>query len=115
MPKSRAEIQRAYRERQKEKDKEEYLRKERERKRRNYVGSHELSEKDRKERNRKNRANLRAYYARKRAERLRQVTRNSGTSGYESNVENAVASSSETPIVRPRGRLVVRLDFDEKN
>jgi len=42
MGKSRAEIQKAYRQRLKDKNKEEYLRKESESKRRIYVPSHQL-------------------------------------------------------------------------
>ncbi|KAH3768922.1 hypothetical protein DPMN_170140 [Dreissena polymorpha] len=49
MAKSRAEIQRAYRERQKQKNNDEYLRRERDRKNGSYVPTAELSENDKKE------------------------------------------------------------------
>ena len=58
MEKSRAEIEKAYRQRLKDKNKEEYLRKESERKRLNYVPSHQLSDNDLKEFTRSNRACL---------------------------------------------------------
>ncbi|KAH3706407.1 hypothetical protein DPMN_065793 [Dreissena polymorpha] len=121
MGKSRAEIQKAYREILKEKNKEDYLKRERERKRRNYVSSHQLSERDREERNRRNRANLREFYARKRAERAHQDS--SQTSGYESREieEDTGLETSDERQTRnggnktDRGRLLVRLDFNEIN
>ena len=66
MGKSRAEIQRAYRQRMKEKNNEEYLSKERERMRRKYVPSDLLSDSDKKPRNQLNREKLRKFYQRKR-------------------------------------------------
>ncbi|KAH3858756.1 hypothetical protein DPMN_101385 [Dreissena polymorpha] len=121
MGKSRAKIQKAYRERLKEKNKEDYLKRERERKRRNYVSSHQLSERDREERNRRNRANLREFYARKRAERAHQDSIQ--TSGYESRgiEEDTGLETSDERHTRnggnetERGRLLVRLDFNEIN
>ena len=98
MAKSRAEIQRAYRQRLKEKNNAEYLRRERERMRRNYVPSAELSERDRKRRNEQNREKLKRFYERRRAERL--PPREQETSGYESE-NNSVE----------RGRLRVRMPF----
>jgi hypothetical protein len=103
MGKSKAEIQRAYRQRLKEKNDEEYLRRERERVRRNYVPTSELSQRDKKRRNEQNRAKLRKFYQRKREERQRQrAPQEQDTSGYES----AANDSSE------RGRLTVRLPFE---
>jgi len=58
MGKGRAEIEKAYRQRLKDKNEEEYLRKESERKRLNYVPSYQLSDNDLKKRNRRNRAFL---------------------------------------------------------
>lgn len=87
MGKSRAEIQRAYRERLKEKNKEAYLKSERDRTNSRYVSSTLLSENDRNERNRRNRENLRRFYQKRKAERTRQRVENddtSSTSGYES-------------------------------
>ncbi|XP_060569222.1 trichohyalin-like [Ruditapes philippinarum] len=102
MGKSKAEIQRAYRQRLKEKNNEEYLRRERERMRRNYVPSSELSDRDKKRRNEQNRAKLRRFYQRKREERQRLVApQEQDTSGYDS----APNDSSE------RGRLRVRIPF----
>jgi hypothetical protein len=119
MGKSRAEIQRAYRQRLIERNKEENLRKERERKRRNYVSSHQLSDNDRKERNRRNRTNLREFYARQQAEPDRQDS--SVTSGYESrgNGEESGVETSDKHQTRSRGneqgrgRLLVRMHFNE--
>lgn len=107
MGKSRAEIQRAYRERLKEKNKEEYLRRERERKNRSYVPSSELSENDRNRRNRKNKERLRRFYQRKKDMRTR-IQREQETSGYES-AEPQPGTSDE------RGRLPIRFDFQKAN
>ena len=96
MGKSRAEIQKAYRQRLKEKNNEEYLRRERERMRRTYVPSNELSQRDKKRRNELNREKLKRFYDRKRAARH---TSSLETSGYES-------GPSED---NDRGRLRVRL------
>jgi len=96
MGKSRAEIQRAYRQRLKEKNNEEYLRKERQRMKRAYVPSNELNEKDKAKRNKKNRKNLRAYY-----ERKKESIQNAAppdTSGYESAEDDC--------------RFTVRMDFN---
>ena len=102
MGKSKAEIQRAYRQRLKAKNNEEYLRRERERVRRNYVPSSELSERDRKRRNENNRAKLRKFYQRKREERQNQMSpREQDTSGYESGLNESYE----------RGRLRLRLPF----
>ncbi|XP_060574205.1 splicing regulatory glutamine/lysine-rich protein 1-like [Ruditapes philippinarum] len=96
MGKSKAEIQRAYRQRLKEKNNE------RERMRRNYVPSSELSDRDKKRRNEQNRAKLRRFYQRKREERQRQVEpQEQDTSGYDS----APNDSSE------RSRLRLRIPF----
>ena len=69
--KSRAEIQRAYRERLKEKNNEEYLRKECERRRHKYVPAALLAESDRIHRNKLNRERLRRCHQRKREARQR--------------------------------------------
>ena len=82
MGKRRAEIQRAYRQRLKEKNNEEYLRKERERMRRKYVPSDLLSDSDKKHRNQLNREKLRKFYQRKREARQRAIVKEK-TSGYE--------------------------------
>ena len=103
MGKSRAEIQRACRERLKQKNKEEYLRRERERKNRSYVPSSELSENDRNRRNRKNKERLRRFYQRKKELRTR-IQREQETSGYES-AEPQPGTSDE------RGRLPIRFNF----
>lgn len=100
MVKSRAEIQREYRQRIKEKNNAEYLRRERDRKNRSYVPSSSLSENDRKERNRRNRQNLRRFYQKRRDVRASNSTQD--TSGYE---------SGEPGPSHERGRLLVRMDF----
>ena len=100
MGKSQAEIQRAYRQRLKERNNEEYLRRERERVRQNYTPSSALSENDRRKRNEKNREKLRKFYQRKCAERAFKYT---DTSGYESEKE---PSTSED-----RGRLRIKSEL----
>ena len=85
MGKSRAEIQKAYRQRLKAKDNKGYLEKEKARRRASYVPSSQLSRKERRERNEKNRERLRRFYDKKRNE---QNTENEGcneqdTSGYD--------------------------------
>ncbi|XP_061183299.1 uncharacterized protein LOC133191568 [Saccostrea echinata] len=84
MGKCRAEIQKAYRERLKQKDNEGYLAKERARRRACYVPSAQLSRKKLKERNEKNRERLRRFYEKKRREReIDGENTNHDTSGYE--------------------------------
>lgn len=96
---SRAEIQRAYRQRLKEKDNIAYLEKNRERMKRKYVPSSELSENDRKKRNLKNREKLRRFYNRKREERLvHNHPDQPESSGYKSG----------KPSTPERGRIRVR-------
>ena len=82
MRKSRADIQRAYRQRLKAKDNEAYLKKERERRRRDYVPTALLSECDKKHRNELNREKLRRFYQRKREAR-QTVTIQAAISGNE--------------------------------
>ena len=64
MGKTRGEIQKAYRERLKQKNNEEYLEKERQRRRINYmyVPSENLTKRERDKRNKQNRENLRHFY-----------------------------------------------------
>lgn len=105
MVKSRAEIQKAYRQRLKEKNNNEYLSKERERRRRTYVENQLLSEEKRVERNKKNREYLRLYRQRKR-ELVQQNNRNQ---------EDVVESSGyESAHVEPQNRLNVRLNFHNR-
>ncbi|WAR03915.1 hypothetical protein MAR_010473 [Mya arenaria] len=104
MVKSRAEIQRKYRQRLKEKNNSDCLRRERDRKIRSYVPSSSLSENDREERNRRNRQNLRRYYQKKRAERARNSTQE--TNGYE---------SDKHETTNERGRMLVRMDFSNRD
>ena len=117
--KSRAEIQRAYRQRLKEKNNDAYLKNERDRKNRNYVPSRMLSENDRAIRNERNRKNLRKYYEKKRAERRRHNIETE-TSGYDSagagpSRENTGAESSSESIGAgsggERGRIRVKMNF----
>ena len=102
MGKSRAEIQKAYRQRLKEKNNAEYLQREKDRMKRNYVPSAALSDNDRDRRNKKNRQKLRAFYSKKRQERLANQSVDLETSGYES---GQACHSQE------RGRLAVRMNF----
>lgn len=104
MGKSRAEIQRDYRKRLKEKLGEEYNRRERDRMRASYVSSSQLSEKKRKERNQKNKIRNRLCRQRMR-ERLNlqhahEDTENECTSGYSSTIVSPEDSSKERLIVR---------------
>ena len=61
MPLSRAEIQKAYRERKKATEGANYLRKERKRRMKYYVPSADLTESQRKKRNKKNNEVLKRY------------------------------------------------------
>lgn len=63
MGKSRAEIQKAYRERLKQKDNETYLARERAKRHASYVPSAELSTKEQNKRNEKNRQQRHHFYA----------------------------------------------------
>ncbi|XP_064598561.1 uncharacterized protein LOC135464917 [Liolophura sinensis] len=115
MAKSRAEIQRAYRERQKAKNNEEYLKKERERRRRNYVPSAQLSRRDRIRRNVKNNETLKRHRRRRKEEaRLaaeaaeaaienQRIGENMDSSGYDSPGSQAGPSN-----------LIVRLPFNNR-
>ena len=112
MTKSRAEIQKAYRQRLKEKNNEQYLTKERERRRRTYVPNDKLSKKKREERNQKNRDYLKRYRRAKKEAAvallqndLNQAADNadpSNTSGYES-----TASAFQN-------RMLVRMNFPQR-
>ena len=104
MGKSKAEIQKAYRQRLKEKNNAEYLKRERERMRANYVPSSQLSESDRKKRNDRLRRNLRQFYNRKKQERLANQVNQQETSGYETEQGSAP---------QERGRMRVKLRFDQ--
>ena len=88
MGKSRAEIQKAYRQRLKDKNNEQYLAKERQRRMAFYIPSSLLGKSERLTRNEKNRDYLRRYRSRKRA--LARADLNdepeSNTSGYESSL-----------------------------
>ena len=84
MGKTRAEIQKAYRERLKQKNNEEYLEKERQRRRKNYVPSENLTKWERDKRNKQNRENLHHFYRRKREDMNINNNNNIDTSGYES-------------------------------
>ena len=112
MTKSRAEIQKAYRQRLKEKNNEQYLTKVRERRRRTYVPNDKLSKKKREERNQKNRDYLKRYRRAKKEAAvallqndLNQAADNadpSNTSGYES-----TASAFQN-------RMLVRMNFPQR-
>ena len=84
MGKTRAEIQKAYRERLKQKNNEQYLEKERQRRRKNYVPSETLTKRERDKRNKQNRENLRHFYRWKREDMNVNNNNNIDTSGYES-------------------------------
>ncbi|XP_060575939.1 uncharacterized protein LOC132733324 [Ruditapes philippinarum] len=106
MPKSRAEVQKAYRQRLKEKNNDLYLAKERLRRKQSYTPSHLLSNKERDARNKKNRDYLKVFRNKERqAEELarnqhEQQPATPGTSGYESGQSNS--------------RLVVNMNFPNR-
>ena len=91
MGKSRAEIQKAYREKKKQKEGESYLAKERQRRMTYYTPSSELSRTERVKRNEKNSEYLRTWRQKKKDDQNRQDLENESlenealpTSGYES-------------------------------
>lgn len=103
MPLSRAEIQRAYRERKKAKEGENYLRKERTRRMKYYVPAAELSTKERKRRNKQNAERVKRHREKRRTEAAQAEESNAGeTSGYETNM----TSTGE------QEHLVVRMNFN---
>lgn len=106
MTKTRAEIQKAYRERKKAKEGEDYLRKERERRMKYYIPSSELSNAARKKRNEANRLALKRYRMRRSLERQQANLSNEtvNTSGYDTGVEINPGPSTSTP-------LRVKMDF----
>lgn len=104
MGKSRADIQKAYRQRLKEKNNEQYLAKERDRRRRNYIPNEQLSTKKRQERNQKNRDYLKQYRRKKKeAAALIHQEPEPNTSGYESTAS------------RGQNRMVVRLNYPNRS
>ena len=107
MGKTRAEIQKAYRQRLKEKDNEGYLQKEKERMRNKYVPSAQLSQKKRDRRNRLNRLRLHRFYEKKRAEReVNEMDESvSQTSGYETCEENGTAEESGSVTAEESGSV----------
>lgn len=115
MAKSRAQIQREYRQRLKERDNEGYLAKERERRRRSYIPSENLSRKERTARNAYNRNYLRVYRAKKKEaiHRIQQENLQNievaSTSGYESALSPVDPSNSDID-----NRMIVQLRFQKK-
>lgn len=108
MAKSRAEIQKAYRQRQKEKNNERYLAKERQRRRSTYIPNSQLSKSKKEERNRKNREYLKLYRRKKKeaADNVQNVRAEHqdeiNTSGYESGQSGA------------ENRMLVRMNFPQR-
>lgn len=109
MGKTRAEIQKAYRQRLKERLGEEYNRKERIRIRQNYIPAAQLSNKKRTERNRKNKLRNMLCRQRKRdqlQQMVNQESENDCTSGYGSAV---LEDASSNEAVARRQPLIVKL------
>lgn len=109
MVKSRAQIQKEYRQRLKEKDNAGYLEKERRRRRQSYLPNSQLPPKERKQRNDYNKDYLRHYRAKQKAA-LQLIQANnqppeSSTSGYESSTSLSVPADT---------RLVVQMRFQQK-
>lgn len=112
MAKTRAEIQKSYRERLKAKNNEEYLKKERERRRKNYVPSSQLTRRERIRRNVKLNEAVKRHRRRKKeaiAELLQQnVPEVESTSGYDS-LDTKTADPRSPDHSSPR--LVVQMTF----
>ena len=102
MGKTRAEIHKAYRERLKTKNNEQYLAKERKRRKQSYIPSSQLSRRDRLRRNIKKQWNLKRHRERKKVIQVEQNNRSSDmeTSGYDSQ--------------QSQGPLLVRMAFPNK-
>ena len=106
----KAEIQKAYRQRLKDKDNNTYLTKERDRRRNTYVPNSQLSRKQRSIRNKKNRAYLKMYRAAK-----REVAAHIIEQGIEpNNVEQPSTSGYESQS-ESQNRMVVRLNFPNRS
>jgi hypothetical protein len=99
MAKSRKEIQKNYRERQKLKG-SQFLQKERERQRQYYLPADKLSKKNRGERNQKNKLKNRLCRVRKRQREENDNPRNEATSGYDSGGFDESDENSHRLIVR---------------
>lgn len=115
MAKTRAEIQKSYRERLKAKNNEEYLKKERERRRKNYVPSSQLTRRERIRRNVKLNEAVKRHRRRKKeaiAELLQQnVPEVESTSGYDS-LDTQTADPRSPDHSSPR--LVVQMAFPNR-
>lgn len=115
MDKTRAEIQKSYRERLKAKNNEEYLKKERERRRKNYVPSSQLTRRERIRRNVKLNEAVKRHRRRKKeaiAELLQQnVPEIESTSGYDS-LDTQTADPRSPDHSNPR--LVVQMAFPNR-
>jgi hypothetical protein len=113
MGKSRAEIQKAYRKRLKQRDNEAYLEKERKRRRESYIPSAQLTPKERNERNRLNRERLHRFYEKKRNERQEgeiaastsQETSEANDSQQTSTEETEQKSSEALQLRKPNIRI----------
>lgn len=117
MVKSRAEIQKEYRKRLKEKNNDEYLAKERLRRKKGYVPNAQLSRKARESRNKKNRDYLKLYRHKKKQAVLNEQNNADldgsivNSSGYES----AQTSSLPNPTNSDnQNRLLVRMNFSNR-
>lgn len=115
MAKTRADIQKSYRERLKAKNNEEYLKKERERRRKNYVPSSQLTRRERIRRNVKLNEAVKRHRRRKKeaiAELLQQnVPEVESTSGYDS-LDTQTADPRSPDHSSPR--LVVQMAFPNR-
>lgn len=109
MGKSRADIQKAYRQRLKERLGEEYNRKERDRMRKNYIPTQQLSDRKRKKRNEANKIRNQRSRQRKRdiIQQLNYSIESDNTSGYHSN--NIEEPSPNEPSTSRSQTMVVKL------
>lgn len=111
MVKTRAEIQKAYRQRLKEKNVELYLSRERARRMANYIPSKQLSSKNRSERNEKNRDYLKHY--RKEKKELAKRLQNDMNANI-NQAEPMNTSGYESAPSDNQNRLLVRLNFHNR-
>ena len=120
MAESRAEIQKVYRQRLKDRNNDLYLTRERLRRTRSYVPNNQFSKKEKAERNQKNRDYLKQYRQRKKA--AAQIDVNNAenqeeragtcTSGYESPHSSALSPAIDHAS---QNRMLIRMNFGKLN
>ena len=120
MAKSRAEIQKVYRQRLKDKNNDLYLTRERLRRKHSYVPNNQLSTKEKAERNQKNRDYLKQYCERKKEAPQFDVN-NAGNqeerAGTCTNGYKGAHSSALSPAIDHgnQNRMLIRMNFRKSN